>query len=220
MSQFGDQLPQNVLHPYTGVHIAIRHGYIYELCPNHPLADKKGGFVLQHRLVVERAHGAYLDKSLHVHHIDGNKANNDLSNLKIVTRKEHMALHMMEKRIRNHGEDLNAGIVEQALRQGGLKAAARALGCSTDTIRNRYPDLVEPYKRRSPTQIDDPVAISKILAVAPNDKKSYQAVAKETGISYRTIQRICERNGIPWTRKTRKGEIHKTYQRKISTPWA
>jgi len=172
--------------------------------------------VAQHRLVVERQLGHFLKSGLQVHHRDENKTNNRPDNLEVMTRREHMAHHRTEERIKRYGP-LERSIVEQRLREGGLKFAAASLGCCTETIRNNFPDLVEPYKRKSPTQIDDPEVIAKVLAVAHDDKAGYREVARQTGISYRTVQRICERNGIPWTRKSKKGEVHKQYRRKTAS---
>lgn len=50
-----------------------------------------------HRYVMEQAIGRKLNRLEHVHHLDGNKLNNDISNLKIMTRSEHHGLHMKEK---------------------------------------------------------------------------------------------------------------------------
>lgn len=216
MSQPDTPLPPSVLNPYTGGHTVTYGGYVFELCPDHPKANPFG-FVPQHRLVMERQLGRFLPSSMQVHHKDECKTNNDPDNLELMTRREHMAHHRRTQRLQKYGA-LERSMVEQRLREGGLKAAAKALGCHTETIRNNFPDLVEPYKRKSPTRIDDPVAIAKILAVAPDDKAGYREVARQTGISYRTVQRICERNEIPWRRKSKKGEVHKQYRRKIAIP--
>lgn len=49
-----------------------------------------------HRKVMEDYLGRKLKSSEIVHHIDGNKLNNDISNLQIVTRKEHINIHRKE----------------------------------------------------------------------------------------------------------------------------
>lgn len=53
-----------------------------------------GRYVPEHRLVAERAIGRKLHPKEHVHHIDGNKTNNDPINLMVLTAKEHAKLHM------------------------------------------------------------------------------------------------------------------------------
>lgn len=50
----------------------------------------------QHRLVMEQYLGRPLRSDEIVHHKDGNKRNNDISNLEIVTRAEHINIHRTE----------------------------------------------------------------------------------------------------------------------------
>jgi hypothetical protein len=207
MNQKQLPLPPSVLFPYTGGHTSIDGGYIFELCPDHPKANQ-WVFVPQHRLVVERKLGHYLPPGFDMHHKDRVKTNNDPDNLEVLTRSEHMKRHREEKRLMSKAP-LVEDDVRAALQAVGLKKAAALLGVHQQTLRNRFPDLVAPYKRRSPTRIDDPVAVEKVLSVVPNDKKGYRDVALETGFSYSTVWRICERNGVPWLRKSKKGEKHR-----------
>lgn len=215
MSQLPCLLPSSVMTPYTGGHTVTYGGYILELCPDHPKANMYG-FVAQQRLVMERHMGRYLQAGEIVHHKNQNKIDNWPDNLQVCTRSEHQAIHQHLRRLA--GTDrcpLSEQTVSEALRKAGsLSGAAQILKCHTQTLRNRFLDICTPYIRRRPTKIDDPVSIQKILDVAHNDKKGYREVAKETGISYRTVQRICERNGIAWKKKSRKGETHKTYRKK------
>ena len=46
-----------------------------------------------HRIVVEKSLGRVLSSNEIVHHIDGDKTNNNISNLQIVTRSEHCQIH-------------------------------------------------------------------------------------------------------------------------------
>ena len=155
-------LPPSVLHPYMGGHTVIYYGYLYELCPAHPFANR-WGFVRQHRLVLERHLGYYLDKDLVVHHIDGDKLNNNLSNLVALTKSEHMKQHREEK-CRKHFPEITYETLEQALQKfGGIKPAARYFGCDPQTLRNYYPDLTKLYQRKSPVKIDDEDVIRTVL---------------------------------------------------------
>lgn len=68
-------------------------GYILIYMPTHPYSNGFG-YVPEHRLVVEKELGIVINpKTHHVHHIDENKANNDPSNLKLLTVKEHKWIH-------------------------------------------------------------------------------------------------------------------------------
>lgn len=49
----------------------------------------------QHRVVWEKKYGK-IPRGFHLHHKDGNKENNDISNLECLSRQEHRALHTVE----------------------------------------------------------------------------------------------------------------------------
>ncbi len=79
-------------HPRWKGGIEIRSdGYILEYSPEHPNAHK--GKVRQHRLVVERDLGRYLEAWEHVHHINGIKTDNRIENLRVMSISEHTKLH-------------------------------------------------------------------------------------------------------------------------------
>jgi len=73
-------------------------GYLYCTTePPHPHGEKRGDrdkrYVYLHRAVMENTLGRYLKPEEEVDHIDGNKTNNDPSNLKLRMRGEHQREH-------------------------------------------------------------------------------------------------------------------------------
>ena len=81
------------------------YGYKLIRVLDHPFRNSPD-FVLEHRLVAEKyllnEHNSieinckkYLHPKLDVHHIDGNKLNNDPKNLVILTKSSHMRLHSL-----------------------------------------------------------------------------------------------------------------------------
>src|SRR5699024_3336194 len=74
-----------------------QNGYILAKAEYHPHANKRG-YVPLHRLLMENELGRYLTprKEL-VHHIDGDRSNNELSNLKLTTPQEHYIDEHYEK---------------------------------------------------------------------------------------------------------------------------
>ncbi len=62
------------------------HGYIF-------LYQSSRKYKAEHRLVMEQHLGRELSSDEIVHHKDGDKTNNDISNLEIVTRSEHINIH-------------------------------------------------------------------------------------------------------------------------------
>ena len=61
----------------------------------HPMANKNG-VILKHRLVMSESIGRILDNNDIVHHIDGDKHNNIISNLELTTRSSHASIHGKE----------------------------------------------------------------------------------------------------------------------------
>jgi len=70
-------------------------GYVYFTDKAHPLCSSSG-VVYYHRHVMSMHLGRWLRSEEHVHHIDGDRANNDISNLKVLSRSDHSREHCAE----------------------------------------------------------------------------------------------------------------------------
>lgn len=57
-----------------------------------------------HRLVMSQFLGRKLERWEHVHHIDGNKENNDISNLQLLTDSEHAVITVKSRKKKHNGE--------------------------------------------------------------------------------------------------------------------
>ena len=66
--------------------------YLYGLAPDHPNCTENG-YVLEHRLVVERALNRFLASDEIVHHVNEDKHDNSLENLQVMSRCEHNKHH-------------------------------------------------------------------------------------------------------------------------------
>ena len=66
--------------------------YVYILAPNHPHTTS-GGYVTEHRLIVERALGRLLTYDEKVHHINLDKLDNRNSNLLVCSGSYHHLIH-------------------------------------------------------------------------------------------------------------------------------
>ena len=80
------------------------NGYLQTRVYNHPFSNKKHkgskwGYIRTHRLVVEQYLSkkldmtVYLGRSIIIHHKNGNKHDNRIENLELMTISQHMRLH-------------------------------------------------------------------------------------------------------------------------------
>lgn len=206
---------------YKGGHTCLYGGYVWEFCPGHPLQNY-WGWVPQHRLVAEDKMGRPLIQSSDedvaevAHHKDHCKTNNHPDNLEIMAKRPHRQYHARE-RAEAQKARLSRGQVVAALEGRSLKDAARVLKVDTMTIRNRFPDLVEPRKRKSPAKLDEAALIEDVRRLAADPSYGFLEISQTLRIGPASVRRIVVRNQIPWTRKSREGETHKTYCRKKPT---
>ena len=69
-------------------------GYKYFIDYNCPLSGGNSGRVYLHRYVVSQYLGEWITSDEVVHHIDGDKLNNSIDNLELLSSSEHARLHM------------------------------------------------------------------------------------------------------------------------------
>lgn len=72
-------------------------GYILAYAPEHPRAHKDG-YVMMHTIIAERASGRYLNDDEVVHHINHRRDDNRPENLVIMTKQQHLELHLNERK--------------------------------------------------------------------------------------------------------------------------
>ena len=87
------RIRKGAAHPFwRGGRVVDSRGYVLLHMPQHPQANANG-YVLEHRLVMERHIGRLLRRDEHVHHRNENRADNRIENLEVVSRAEHNRIH-------------------------------------------------------------------------------------------------------------------------------
>jgi len=187
--------------------------------PAHPNQTKqeREKIIFVHRLVAETFIPNPENKPV-VNHIDGNKANNNVSNLEWCTQKENM-IHAFKYldigRANQQGENNNAHVYSAnqihelcALLENGftnIKELHDMTGIGEGTIiavknREQWTDISKNYKlpdfNKKPRISDSDVyEICKILA--SDGEISFSKIARDFGTSRRTIARIYNKEHSP-----------------------
>jgi len=143
-----------------------------------------------------------------IHHRNEVKTDNRPANLQVMTKVEHAIHHSSLPGL----SDLSEGQVREALQGKTTDEAAHLLGVHHQTLRNRFPHLLD--KRQSPHNIADPRVIALVRQAAGDDTLDIKTFARRTGISAELSKRICEANDFSWIPKSRAGEVHRTYRGK------
>lgn len=115
---------------WTGGRKRNVQGYILVKTPDHPFCNSNG-YVYEQRLVMEKHLGHYLDPKVRVHHINGNRGDNRIENLVVLTCSKHAQIH--------HGkpgadysrlEDKDWLEYQHKTLKKSIRQIARTLGCS------------------------------------------------------------------------------------------
>jgi hypothetical protein len=136
--QCGRPKPKGAASPsWKGGRAAHSGGYVEAHAPGHPKASGRGR-VLEHVLVAEKALGKHLPPGAVVHHVNGDRADNQNSNLVICEDQlYHMLLHK-RARIAAAGGDPRAqaicGTCSRVLARAAFGRLVRRTRRTVDTI--------------------------------------------------------------------------------------
>ena len=81
---------------YKGGRYINDQGYVMILRPRHPRAASNG-YVREHILVMEAYIGRPLKPNENIHHINRNRADNRIQNLKLMDKTEHLSFEMKRR---------------------------------------------------------------------------------------------------------------------------
>lgn len=187
--------------PKPAYRIVTAYGYVALYEPDHPDAWKSGR-VLEHRLVMEKHLGRRLKKKEHVHHIDGNRENNDPSNLKLISPEEHTKLHKREESPLKHLWEMSVEKLQDLYdTSSSIRAIAGKYSCDPSSLRyllrTRGVSLRHPRSSRNSHAARrnfEEMSTDEIQSLY--DKNGMAKIGEEHGISAPSIRRILVERGI------------------------
>jgi len=110
----------------------IAKGRIGIYIPEHPKCNNRG-YVLRYRFIMEQSIGRFLDSNELVHHKNGNKLDDRIINLDIMTRSDHAKHHDNF----NHKNKLDYSKIKKLRIKGyGYKRMSKVLGYPRSSIQS------------------------------------------------------------------------------------
>ena len=147
-------------------------GYMYSYSPDHFIANAAGK-VLEHVYVMYKTIGRQLRPDECVHHIDRDRANNDLSNLRLMTIAEHSLLHAIEDRgfkLENRTCPICSKIFECSAKSDQIYCQASCAATNRAKFSVSREDLYVLVWKMPTTQVAKTLGVSDV-AVAKKCKK-------------------------------------------------
>ena len=198
-------------------------------------ADKKMYAKQVHRLVAEAFIPNYSEEKTQVNHIDGDKSNNDISNLEWVSPKENIAHALSHGLIHNIGDTASSAKITCTIaadickyledKSLSVPDIARICNVSIDTVRDirrgkTWKHVSYKYnihgKRKdgrglagenNPKAKISVVAVHEICTMISTGKYSLPQISRILSVPYRTIQHIYDRSS--WKKVSKKYKFPK-----------
>lgn len=116
-------MPGEMNGKWKGGRMIDSDGYVLIHRPDHPHCTVHG-YVREHRLAMEKKLRRYLLPGEVVHHVDGDKKNNKIANLRLFARNSDHLRHELTGRVPNWSEEAKRRIREGVLRSVANRRAS------------------------------------------------------------------------------------------------
>lgn len=165
--------------------------YEYRIVPNHPRANADGAVYL-HVLIAEEQLGRYLFPEEVVHHIDGDKTNNDPTNLMVFhTKADHTSFHV-------NGCDFNTITL---LSDGSWISNVLTTRCPIcgGEKSTKAKTCIKCYKRINNVshQPSNKPTKEELLQILQQTKGHFTNVGKYYGVSDSAVRKWCKSYNLP-----------------------
>lgn len=157
---------------WKGGRSVASNGYVLvRVGSSHHLADVRG-YAYEHRLVAEGKIGRRLLPSEVVHHIDGNKQNNEPDNLAVLSREEHRAEHRT---------------ADRGLRLPGAPNPTVRCACGCASVFSRYDEAGRPRAFVSGHNPHISPTVDAIITVLREGEMHREALAERVATTQRAV---------------------------------
>lgn len=161
---------------------------------DHPYKDTYG-YVMYHRLVVERELGRYLTPGEEVHHINENTEDNDPINLAVLSKKDHAFVH---GHMKTREWDAKYGSAAEFLYLDcnmPYKKVADELGVSESGV-YQYLKRKGLSGKRKHKLLDTVEEVQKVVKLRKQGL-SFKKIGEQVGASWSTVDRLLKKVGDP-----------------------
>jgi transposase len=145
----------------------------------------EGKQVRLHRFLMEKKLGRKLTFDEVVHHINGNKHDNRVENLEVLSRGDHLRLHpeVRDKCIEKHTIDIDMDLVKHMYQTMTIKEVAEHFGVATMTIWYRLKKAGVETNKLTKEDV-------KKIQLYLSEKRNQNEIAKEFKVSPQLISNI------------------------------
>jgi len=195
--------------PYKGINhwkykggVTHVNGYKAIKVPDHPYAPGTG-YILEHRLVIEKQLGRYLLPNEKVHHINGDITNNSPENLVVLTHREHLRKHMCKKGANHSLLENKEWLASQHAKGLNTNQIASLIGCAAHAVRHSLDRFgikkivsVNGHIPQSFPELRNPAWLRE-----KTNSMSQREIAKLLGCNCRLVYQFQKKHGIKSTHK-------------------
>lgn len=177
-----------------GVGRMKKGGYEHIKMPKHPFATASG-YVMEHRLVMEKQLGRYLYPNERIHHLNGNRTDNRIENLVVITQRQHTRNHKGSPEVK---WELLENVRWLKNQYNKLKKSptqiAKELGCCHQAVRNaldrfnirKIPHGERPHPKIKYPELHDPEWMKEKFKIMSQRQIATQLGCKDSLVcSYR-----------------------------------
>lgn len=198
-------------HNWKGGRSTTGNGYMMVLAPGHKYASQRG-YVLEHRYVMEKHIGRYLEPHEHVHHINGNKLDNRIENLVVISHLQHIRNHVGPKGAKWQLLDDEKWMEEQLNNGRNNRQIGKTIGCSEFAVAASFERLGIKAIRHGPQKVKFKELRDKQWIKEKSATMSQTEIARLLGCDRELVRKFQKAHGIVSYFKSKPGPKTKQAQ--------